>query len=223
MDIDKIIKRVTNILMTPKTEWSVIADEPATVSDIYKNYIVVLAAIPAIVGFIQNSLIGHSLFGVTFRTPIGSGLAGMLISYALTLVSVYVMAVIIDALAPTFGAQKNRMQAFKAAAYSWTAGWVAGICLIIPWVGVLFVLAGTLYSIYLLYLGLQATMKCPPEKTAGYTALSVVCAIVLSLVMVGVAATITAPPGVRMVMEGTPSHMSSDVTFDKNAAWRKQP
>ena len=183
MDIDKLIKRIKSILTSPKTEWPVIAGEPATVSDLYKNYIMILAAIPAVVGFIKGSLIGYSVYGMSVRAPIGSGLVGMVLGYALSLVSIYVVALVIDALAPTFGAQKNQTQALKSVAYAWTASWVIGLGMIIPEIGMLFLLAGLVYSIYLLYLGLPATMKCPPEKAAGYTALSIICAIVLNLII----------------------------------------
>jgi hypothetical protein len=87
---------------------------------------------------------------------------------------------IVDALAPTFSGQKNGVQAFKAVVYASTASWIAGIGQVLPWVSVLILLAGGIYSIYLLYLGLPQTMKCPPEKAAGYTAVTFVIAIVLS-------------------------------------------
>src|SRR3546814_5811878 len=78
----------------------------------------------------------------------------------------YVVALSINALAPTFGGRKDQLQAVKVIGYAWTAAWVAGIATIVPWLGWLVVLAGGIYSIYLLYLGLPHTMKCPPEKAA---------------------------------------------------------
>src|SRR3546814_11761750 len=90
----------------------------------------------------------------------------MVFSYVLSLVMLYVVALIINALAPTFGGQKDQLQAVKVIGYAWTAAWVAGIAAIVPWLGWLIVLAGGIYSIYLLYLGLPPTMKCPPEKAA---------------------------------------------------------
>lgn len=41
MDFNKLIARVKAILFTPKTEWPVIAGEPATIADLYKNYILI--------------------------------------------------------------------------------------------------------------------------------------------------------------------------------------
>ena len=85
MDFAKLIARAQAILLSPKTEWPVIAAEQDTVANLYKNYIVVLAAIPAVAGFIKGSLIGFSMFGITVRTPIVSGIIGMIVSYVLAL------------------------------------------------------------------------------------------------------------------------------------------
>lgn len=218
MDINKIIARAKAILTTPQTEWPVIAGEPATVADLYKNYIVVVAALPAIAGFIKNSLIGTSFLGVTVRSSIGAGLTGAVVGYALSLVVAYLMMLIVDALAPTFSAQKNQVQALKTVAYSWTASWIAGIGVIIPWLGWLIALAGGIYAIYLLYLGLPHTMKCPPEKAPGYTALSIVIAIVLSwicgLVIAGIVGTGAIMGGGLSALHGA----GGSVSIDENSA-----
>lgn len=183
MDSAKIIERVRAILTTPKTEWPIAAAEPATVGGLYAGYIAIIAALPVIGRFIKSTLIGSSFLGVTVRAPIGSGITGMVLQYVLSLVLVYVMALIINALAPTFGGQKDMVQSLKTVAYAWTASWIAGIAVIVPWVGILVVIAGAIYSIYLLYLGLPHTMKCPPDKAGGYTAVSIVIAIVLSWII----------------------------------------
>ncbi|HET6546305.1 MAG TPA: Yip1 family protein [Rhodanobacteraceae bacterium] len=188
MDFSKLFARVKGILTAPRTEWPLIAAEPATVADLYRNYIVWLAAIPAVFGFIKGSLIGYGGFGLHVHVPIGAGIVRMIVTYLLTLVLAYVMALIVDALAPSFGGQKSPIQALKTIAYAWTASWVAGIGLIIPWLGWLIAIAGAIYSIYLLYLGLPATMKCPAEKTAVYTLVSIVIAIVLSWILMAVVA-----------------------------------
>lgn len=219
MDFNKLIARVKAILLTPKTEWPVIAGEPATTADLYKNYIIVLAAIPAIFGFLKLSLIGVSVpFAGTIRVGIVSGITNMLVTYVLSLVMVFVMALIIDALAPTFGGQKDQTQALKTVAYAYTASWVVGFAQILPGVGMLFLLAGAIYGIYLLYLGLPNTMKCPQDKAAGYTAVSIIVAIVLSII---VGMTVGAISGVGSMTGGGSSFSisdnDSDVTFDKDS------
>jgi len=212
MNTDQLIARVKNILLTPKTEWPVIAGETTSVDSLYKGYIAIVAAIPAMASFIKGSLIGTGAFGITIRTSLFSGLIGMVISYLLSLALVYVVALIIDALAPTFGGQKNPLQALKTIAYALTAGWVASIGLIVPWLGALIALAGGVYSIYLLYLGLPVTMQCPPEKAGGYTAVSVICAIVLNAIIAAAVSGITYPgSGLSLRSEG-----GTTTTFDQS-------
>lgn len=216
MDFNKLIARVKAILVTPKTEWPIIGAEPATVADLYKNYIIWLAAIPAVFGFIKGSLIGYGALDITVRTPIGAGITGMIVGYVLTLVLVYVVALIVDALAPTFGGLKSQVQAVKVVAYAYTASWVASIGLLVPWLGLLILLAGGIYGIYLLYIGLPHTMRCPPEKAAGYTAVTIILAIILgwivAIVVAGIAGTGAAISGMSGI-----NNNSSNVTIDEDS------
>ena len=185
--------RVRNILLTPNTEWPVIAEEPARVGDVVTGYVMPLAAIGAIAGFIGGSLVGMSLpFLGTYRVPIMTGLAGAVFTFVFAIIGVFILAFIINALAPTFGAQKDSNRAFKVAVYSYTPAWIAGALHILPALGVLGIIAA-LYGLYLLYLGLPALMKVPQEKAIGYTAVVVVCAIVLSIVVTSIGGLIVAP------------------------------
>ncbi|MGN2253821.1 YIP1 family protein [Frateuria sp. GZRe12] len=223
MDFGKAIARAKAILASPRTEWPVAAAEPASIGSLYTTYIVWIAALPAIAGFIKSSLIGTGFMGVHVRTPIGAGIGGMVLQYLLSLALAYVMALVINALAGTFNGQKDMVQALKTVAYSWTASWVAGIAVIIPWLGWLIAIAGAIYGIYLLYLGLPFTMKCPPEKAGGYTALAVIVAIVLSwIVGLIVAGVIGTAAYTGAAMTGTHLGSTSDnVTVDPDSALGK--
>lgn len=189
-----LVERAKRILLTPKTEWEVIDAEPATVGELYTGYIIPLAAIGPIAQFIGYSLVGFRIpfGGGVYRTPIGQGITGAVVGYILGLVGVYVFALIIDALAPTFGGTKNQIQALKVAAYSATAGWLAGIFAIVPglrWLGLL-----GLYSLYLLWLGLPVLMKAPQEKATGYTVVAIVVGFVLAIIVATIAGRFMAMP-----------------------------
>ena len=69
----------------------------------------------------------------------------------------------------------------KTAAYAFTPGWLASLFVLIGGLGALLPLLAGLYGIYLLYLGLPITMKCPEDKAFGYTAAAVVCTILLAV------------------------------------------
>jgi hypothetical protein len=172
-----LVDRVKRILLSPRTEWEVIDAEQTTPAALYRGYIAPLGAIGPIAG-----LVGYTVFGVpvpigSVRIPFGSALTGAVIGYALTLAGTYILALIIDALAPTFNSQRNQIQALKLAAYSLTAAWVAGIFALLPWLRPLGLVG--LYSLYLLYLGLPVLMKTPREKALPYTAVVALVAIVL--------------------------------------------
>ena len=112
------------------------------------------------------------------------------LSYVFSLVGVYIMGMIIDALAPSFDGQKNQVQAMKLAVYPYTAAWVAGILNIVPLLGILAVIAA-FYGLYILYLGLPKLMKCPEDKTIGYFLVSIVVAIVVQMIIGAVIGSIT--------------------------------
>jgi len=184
VDTNKILARAKSILLSPRTEWPVIAEEPDTISGLYSHYIAILAAIPAIVGFLSASLIGVSVpFLGSYRIGLTAGLTTAVLRYCLALVGIFVVALIVDALAPTFGGQRNRIQALKVVAYAYTANWVAAIIGVVPGLGLLAALAGLIYGLYLLNLGLPVTMKCPPDKSVGYTVVTVIAAIVVGVVL----------------------------------------
>jgi Yip1 domain len=172
-----LVERVKAILMTPKTEWLVIDHEPGDAAYLFTNYVAILAAIPAVCGFIGLSVIGIA----GFHIPILTGLINAIVGYILSFVIVYVVALIIDALAPNFGGQKNFESALKVAVYSYTPGWLVGVFLLIPALGILGILA--LYGLYLMYLGLPVLMKTPQEKSVVYTLVVVVCTIVIAVVL----------------------------------------
>jgi ABC-type proline/glycine betaine transport system permease subunit len=193
-----LMARAKNILLQPKTEWPVIAGEQATTGSLYTGYIIPLAAIGPIASIIGWSVFGFSVpFVGSIRYPIGISLRNGVVIYALSLVGVFVLALIIDALAPTFGGQKNQIQALKTSAYSYTAAWVAGIFNLIPSIALLGLLAA-LYSCYLLFLGLPVLMKAPEDKAVGYTAVVIIVAIVLYFVIGAVVAQFAWRPGMGM-------------------------
>jgi hypothetical protein len=163
------------MIMKPAAEWDVVAAEPATVGGLYTGYAMILAAIPAVAGLIGSILFVH-------MNPIAAVIFAVM-QYVLTLVGVYVIAFIVDALAPSFGGEKNQIQALKLVIYGYTAAWVAGVATIIPVLGGLVALVGGIYSLYTLYLGLPKLMKNPADKTVGYFIVTIIVAIVVYAVI----------------------------------------
>ena len=211
-----LVDRAKNICLTPKTEWPVIAGETTTTKSLMTGYVAPLAIIGPIAGFIGGSIIGHTLpFVGTYRTPLLAGIGIAIFTFVMAFVGVFILSLIIDALAPTFGGEKNKQQALKVAVYAYTPAWLAGILSIIPFLGLLAILAA-LYSLYLLYLGLPRLMKCPEDKSIGYTVVVVICAIVLSVVISMVGGMFA---GAGMLASGAlgSGSTSSSMQFDKDS------
>jgi Yip1 domain len=180
-----LIARVKGILLAPGTEWPVIAAEASSASAIYLRYVAPLVAIGALATFIGSSLIGvHVPLLGSVRVPIVAGIGSALLGFVFSFLGVFVISWLVDVLAPTFGGQRDSMRALKVTAYSYTPAWVAGVLHILPFagVGILAAIAG-LYGLYLLYLGLPVLMRCPQDKSIGYTVILVLCAIVTSIVI----------------------------------------
>lgn len=187
-----IVQRAKDILFKPKETWPVIAAEPATTQSIYTPYVLALAAIGPLAGFIGGQVFGITLFGVTYHPPIVGALVSTIVSYGLSLATVFVLALIIDALAPSFGGGKDQVQALKVAAYTGTAGWVGGIFGLIPALSPISFLFA-LYGLYILYLGLSILMKVPEEKALGYTVVVVLVAIALFILATVIVGALAAP------------------------------
>jgi len=172
--MEQLIERVKAILLTPQTEWPVIAREPGDVSVLFTRYVAILALIRPLAGFIGMSLVGSYV-------PFLSGLISAIFGYVMTFVVVYVVALIVDALAPTFDAQKNFPNALKLTVYSYTPAWLAGIFLLIPGLSFLTILG--LYGLYLMWLGLPPLMQAPRDKALPYAAAVVVSAVLIAIVL----------------------------------------
>jgi hypothetical protein len=176
-----VVARVKALILHPSAEWDVIDLEPATVKDLFTRYVLILAAIPPVCTTLGGLIFGYGSRWWSFRpSPLSLMISG-LVQYGLGLVGVYVMGLIIEALAPSFGGNKDRIAAMKVAAYFPTAFWLAGVFGLIPALGILTIVG--LYSLYLLYLGLPKLMRAPADKALVYTIVVIVAAIVVEAII----------------------------------------
>lgn len=177
-----LIDRAKNILLSPKQEWAKIDSEPATVGGLFTGYAVILALLPVIGTLIAVSLSWGPYRYFGFNYFLVSSIAGYIIGLGI----LYLMGIIANALAPSFDGAKSDVSAMKLVVYSATPGWIAGFFGFIPGLNILLSLAAFGYSAYLLYLGSQAVVKVPEGKAVGYTAVTIIIWIVLSMVITAV-------------------------------------
>jgi hypothetical protein len=178
-----LLSRLKNIVLSPQTEWPVIASEPTAASQLYVGYVMPLAVLAALMGFLRMSVLGvNSAFGSSFRMPISSGLTYTVMMFVSALFGVFIVGLVINALAPTFSGTRDQRQALKVAAYSLTPAMLSSVLALSPILPTLLQLLAGLYGIYVLYLGLPALMQSPKEKSFGYTASVVICTILVGIV-----------------------------------------
>lgn len=180
-----LVDRVKNILITPKTEWPVVYSEQSTVASILTAYVFPLLLIGAIAIFIGQGLIGINLgFFLGTTASIKAGLIGALLYVAFSLVNLFILAAVIDGLAPTFTSEKNWVKSFQLAAYSLTPAYVGAFFMIYPPLTIIYFLC-SLYCIYLLYAGIPVMKKTPAEKHVSYLAVIILVLIVV-MILIGV-------------------------------------
>jgi len=181
-------QRVKNILFSPAEEWDRIEAEPATAKDLYLRYACILAAIGPIARLIGGQVFGRRGFFLIVHPPLLRSIVSAVVDYGLNLAGVFVLALAIDAMAPSFGGTRNRLQALKLAVYAWTAGWIFAAFQLAPPVSGLSIIG--VYSFYLLYLGLPKLMKPAGDKAVIYAVLSIVVALAIWIVATLLAASL---------------------------------
>jgi len=103
-----------------------------------------------------------------------------------------VVALIVDTLAPSFGGERNRVQALKAVAYSSTAYWVASIISIIPASACCSAGGGHLQHLSAEH-GPAVHDEVPAGESHRYTAVSIIVAIIVGWVFALVIGSIWRP------------------------------
>lgn len=196
-----LINRAKAVTLKPDETWPVIAKEADAPMQVFLRYVVPLAAIGPIASFIGGQVFGFGAFGISYRPSFMGGLSQAITSYVLTLASIWLIAWVANFLSPKFEGKDDFASAFKLAAYSMTAAWIAGIVGLVPSLAILG-LAG-LYSLYLFYKGAPTMMDVPKDKSVVYTAVTVVVAIIANIAIGAIATAIAGPTALTGAGGGT--------------------
>jgi hypothetical protein len=188
-----MIQRIKDILFKPKDTWPQIKAEATGIAQVFTGYALILAALPAICGLLGFTLIGQSFGPITgfFRIPFTYALVWAIVWYILILVALYIEGLVINLLAPSFGSKQSPVNAYKLAVYSSTPMFVAGILNILPALGILVFLL-SLYSFYLLYIGMPIMMETPKDKLVGYYVVTLIIMIVIYFVVGAISSAVMA-------------------------------
>lgn len=195
-----LVARAKAILLEPTAEWAKIATESGKPKDLFLSYALPLAVISPLASFIGGQVFGLGAMGISINIGLVSGLTIAVVSFVLSLVSLWVVAYVANYLSPRFGGRDDFPAAFRLVTYSWTAAWLAGIFGLIPMLSILGILG--LYSLYLLYKGATPVLGVPQDKAVGFTAVTIIAAIVAMFVVNLVIGLFTAPLMMAGAMAG---------------------
>ena len=177
-----LVDRAKNIIVSPKNEWAVIAEESPDVGSIITTYVLPLAVLSAAASFIGYAFIGVPVPFLGTIKGVSWGLYYGIQNLIMTILGVLITAFVVDLLANSFGSEKNFGRAVQLVAYAYTPSWIGGLFSIYPPLGIIGSLF-SIYGLYLLYLGLPFTMKTPKEKVIIYLIVTAIVLIVLMVVL----------------------------------------
>lgn len=154
--IAAIRTRAQALLLQPKLTWAVIASENHDAQRLLVGWVLPLAAVPAVA-----RLLGGLLFA---RIPFGRLLSQVIGHYIMDVVAILAIGWFVAWLAPRFEGQNRFDRGLAWAAYAATPSMLAGALLLIPQLAVL-QFVGSLYGLYIGYLGLSPMLRSRPDQS----------------------------------------------------------
>lgn len=155
------LARLQAMLTEPRAEWPAIAAEPATVQSITAGWLLLVAAIGPLA-----ALVGYQDLGWPRAARIAAGL------YVTTLVVTFMLALVVDVVAPSFGGKRDYVASLKLVAYAFAAVYVAGIGHVIGhWGGVL-VWVAAIWTWIAFHAGAPLLGRCDARRAMPFTLLN---------------------------------------------------
>ena len=186
-----LLSHVWGLFAHPEEEWKTIRKENCTIGRCYCSHVLVLAAIPALAGYIGTTQVGWQILTAeVHRLTHQSALWIAIVSYFTMLVAVFTIGKLIHWMGQTYGTKQSLSQCIALAAYTATPLFLIGVMLLYPvlWLNLLIGLVALAYTVYLLYLGVPIVMGVTKER--GFLFSSAVLAVGLVALVAVLAATV---------------------------------
>jgi hypothetical protein len=179
-----VLNHVWGLFFQPKKEWKSIKEERCTVGKCFCSHALILAAIPAIAGYVGTTQVGWSFGGFeVHRLTTQSALQIAVLTYLTMLIAVFSLGMAIHWMGQTYGSRQTPSRAIALAAYTATPLWIMGFFFLYPilWVNMLIGLPALAYTVYLLYTGVPVMMGVSQER--GFLFASAVLAVGLVMLV----------------------------------------
>jgi len=162
-----VIGHIIGLLSSPTAEWEKIRDESCSTSACILKHVIVMAAIPAVSGYIGTTQVGWSIgaSGVHYLSNESAGIIAIL-TYLAMIAGVIGMGAMIQWMAETYGKAQPLARCVVFAAYVATPLFLIGLMMLYPilWLNMLLGLPAVAYSVFLLYSGTPIVMEMEKEK-----------------------------------------------------------
>ena len=171
-------ERVRSLILNPRNEWEVINNENNEYRFLFKEYVLLLALIPAFVNFVGYALIGYRVQFVGLATSFTLGLKLMVVFYIATVIAIYSTAWIIQYFALRFSATQSFNKTFELVLFTYFVIIAIGMLNISPSMSRM-VSFLNLYCLYIFYFGFRKMIQIKTEKAFVYFAISTIILIVI--------------------------------------------
>jgi hypothetical protein len=162
-----VLQHIWGLFVNPKREWESIRDDKCTVGKCYAAHVLLLAAIPAISGFIGTTQFGWQIgAGDPVKLTVESAGLISVLYYLAMLVGVYAIGWMIHWMGGTYDADVPLSQCVVLAAYTATPLFLIGIMELYPvlWVNMVVGIVALAYTVYLLYSGVPIMMGISEDR-----------------------------------------------------------
>lgn len=162
-----LLTHIPGLFSNPQAEWRAIREEQCSVVQYFASYIIILAAISPVAGFIGTTRVGWRVAGseAVKLTP-DSALQVTIIYYFAMLVAVFTMGKLIHWMSQTYAAEQPFSRCIALAAFTATPLFLVGFMQLYPvlWLNFIVGLPALAYTVFLLYSGVPIMMEIPEER-----------------------------------------------------------
>jgi hypothetical protein len=166
--------RALGVIVSPRCEWRLIGGEGASIGELYASYAAPIALTPVIAEFAGRTISGD---------PASAAVEVATWGYLMSLAGVALLGGISAALAPWFGGAGDFRRAQQLAVYGQTPAWLGGLFLVVPWIGWVVALIGSLYALFVYWLGVEEMTGVSGSRRIPYVLMAVAGAIAATLVL----------------------------------------
>jgi hypothetical protein len=162
-----MLSYLPGLLLSPKSTWQAIREDSISVSEVFSQYVVILALIPPVAGFVGTTQVGWQLgFGDPIKLTMGSALVIAVLFYFAILAAVGVVGKAIYWMANTYGAEPSLADCIVLAAGTSTPLLLVGVLMFYPMLLLIFLvgLLALAMAVYLLYVGVPIMMGIPEDR-----------------------------------------------------------